>query len=61
MIDKPDMDRDGRNAGRQMRLRAPRREKHKPRKTQNRDPAHRTAAGTCDVPKQRRSAEDPTE
>jgi hypothetical protein len=57
MIDKPDMDRDGRNAGRQMRLRAALRENLKRRKSQSRDRAGRTAAGTSDVPNQRRSAE----
>ena len=64
MIDKPDMDRNGRNAGRQTRLRAALRENLKRRKSQSRgrvDQATGTQSDAADHPDQQRSAEDATE
>ena len=61
MIDKPDMDRNGRNAGRQTRLRAALRENLKRRKSQSRGRADQAATPKSDVPDQQRSTEEAAE
>jgi hypothetical protein len=59
MIDKPDRDRNGGDAGRQARLRAALRENLKRRKSQSRGRADQT--GDADTADQRRRVDDATE
>lgn len=64
MIDKPDPDRNGRDAARQVRLRAALRENLKRRKSQSRGRTDQAVGAESDAPEypgQRRPAEDAPE